>query len=103
MAAILTLIIAVLPISNLAVFPAIASLFFTSIAFYLSKKTGEIKKIIPFIFLLTIISLGLTAYKAIFTTVEVTNKQVLKEKETESKEKAIEDLEDLDLDDINLD
>ena len=101
-AAIFSVILSVLPISNLAIFPAIASLLFTSIAFYLSKKTGAVKKIIPFIFLLTIISLGLTAYKAIFTKAEITNMQVLKEKEAESKEKAIEELEELDLDDIDL-
>ena len=48
-------------------------------------------------------SLALTAYKALFTTSEVANEQVLKEKEAVSKEKAIEELEELDLDDINLD
>jgi hypothetical protein len=102
-AAIFTVVFSVLPFSNLAIFPAIASIFFTSMAYYLSKKTGEVKKIIPFIFFLTIMSLALTAYKALFTTGEVANEQVLKEKEAVSKEKAIEELEELDLDDINLD
>ncbi|MFH4965527.1 FUSC family protein [Gaetbulibacter sp. M235] len=102
-AAIISVILSVLPVSNLAILPAIASLIFGLIAFYLSKKTGEVKKIIQFTFLLTIISLAITTYKAVFTKTEVTNNTELKEKETESKENAIEDLEELDLDDISLD
>jgi len=102
-AAILSVVIAVLPISNLAIFPAIIALLFGLLAFYFSKKTGKVKKIIQFIFLLTIISLALTTYKAIFSKTEVTNTQELKEKEKESKENAIEDLEELDLDDISVD
>jgi len=102
-AAIISVILSVLPVSNLAILPAIASLLFGLTAFYLSKKTGEVKKIIQFTFLLTIISLAITTYKAVFTKTEVTNNTELKEKETESKENAIEDLEELDLDDISLD
>jgi ABC-type cobalamin transport system permease subunit len=102
-ASILSVILSVLPISNLAIIPGIGALLFGLIALYLSKKTGEVKKIIQFTFLLTIISLALVTYKAIFTKTEVTNNQELKEKETESKENAIEDLEELDLDDISVD
>ncbi len=102
-AAIISVILSVLPVSNLAILPAIASLLFGLTAFYLSKKTGEVKKIIQFTFLLTIVSLAITTYKAVFTKTEVTNNTELKEKETESKENAIEDLEELDLDDISLD
>lgn len=100
--AVFSVIISVLPISNLAILPAIVALIFTALAFYISKKTGEVKKIIQFIFLLTILALSLSAYKAIFTSTEVTNTNELKNKEKESKEKAIEELEELELDDINL-
>ncbi|WP_166961177.1 FUSC family protein [Yeosuana marina] len=100
-AAILSIILAVLPVSNLAIFPAVVALLFGLIAFYLSKKTGSVKKIIQFIFLLTIMSLALTTYKAVFSKKEVTNTQELKKLEKESKENAIEDLEELDLDDIS--
>jgi len=102
-AAIISVILSVLPVSNLAIFPAGASLIFGLIAFYLSKKSGEVKKIIQFIFLLTIISLTLTVYKALFTKTEVANTKELKVKESESKEDAIEELEELDLEDISLD
>ncbi|NCO63237.1 MAG: FUSC family protein [Flavobacteriales bacterium] len=101
--AVLSVIIAVLPVSNLSIFPAIAALVLGILAFYLSKKSGSGKKMIQFIFLLTIISLLLTSYKAIFSKTEVSNNQELKEKEKESKENAIEDLEELDLDDISID
>ncbi|WP_203255689.1 FUSC family protein [Hyunsoonleella ulvae] len=98
----LTIIFSVLPISNLAIFPGITALIFGLIAFYLSKKTGKVKKIIQFSFLLTIMALGLTTYKAIFTKTEVGNTEALVEKETESKQEAIEELEELDLEDIEI-
>lgn len=101
-ASILAIIFSVLPISNLAIFPGIAALIFGLIAFYLSKKAGKVKKIIQFSFLLTIIALGLTTYKAIFTETEVGNTEALVEKEAESKEEAIEELEDLDLEEIDI-
>lgn len=102
-AAILATILSVLPLSNLAIFPAIAALIFVFIAFYLSKKSGHVKKTIQFIFLLTIISLAITTYKALFNTSEITNTQELKKKEDTSKKEAIEELEDLNLDDISVD
>ncbi len=97
---ILAIILSVLPVSNLAVFPAIAALIFGLVAFYLSKKTGAVKKIIQFSFLLTIIALGITTYKAIFNTVELGNTDTLIKKEAESKEQAIEELEELDLEEF---
>ncbi|MEW4924548.1 FUSC family protein [Algibacter sp. 2305UL17-15] len=99
---ILAIILSVLPVSNLAIFPAIAALVFGLIAFYLSKKTGQVKKIIQFTFFLTVISLSITTYKAIFNKTEVGNTETLDEKEAESKEEAIEELEELDLDDISI-
>lgn len=97
-AAILATIFAVLPISNLAIIPAIAALIFGSIAFYLSKQTGTVKKIIQFTFLLTIAALSLTIYKVIFTTTEVAETETLEAKETELEENAIEELEEIELD-----
>ncbi len=92
---ILAIIIAVLPVSNLAIFPAIAALVFGLGAFYLSKKSGQVKKIIQFTFLLTIIALAVTTYKAIFNTTELGNTDTLIKKEAELKEEAIEELEEL--------
>ncbi len=100
---ILAIILSVLPVSNLAIFPGIAALIFGLVAFYLSKQAGEVKKIIQFSFFLTIIALGLTTYKSIFTKTEVTNTEELIKKEAASKEDAIEELEGLDIDDEELD
>ncbi len=101
-ASILAIILAVLPVSNLAVFPSIAALIFGLAAFYLSKKTGKVKKIIPFSFLLTIMALALTTYKAIFTETEVANTDDLNAKETQLEEQAIEELEGLEIEDLQI-
>ena len=100
---IIAIIFSVLPISNLAVFPAIAALIFGFIAFYLSKKSGEVKKIIPFIFFLATMSLVISAYKAFFTETKVASTEVLNETETKLEEEAIEELDDLELDDLEID
>lgn len=102
-AAILSSLLSVLPVSNLALFPAILALSFGAIALYLSKKNAHKKKTIQFIFLLTSVSLAVTAYKAFFDIAEVSNNQELLDKEVQSEEKAIEDLEALDLEEITID
>ena len=98
----LSILFAVLPISNLAIFPSIAAIISGMIAYYLSKKKGEVKKIIQFTFLLTIAALSITAYKAIFIKTEVTNTEVLDAKETQFEEEAIEELEGLDIEDLEI-
>ncbi|PNQ72808.1 FUSC family protein [Hanstruepera neustonica] len=101
-AAILSVILSVLPLSNLAFIPAIAALIFGLVAFYLSNKKQLPKHTIKLAFLLTILALGLATYKSIFSTSEVGNTQELEQKEQQSEEEAIEELEDLDLDDLEL-
>lgn len=96
-AAIFAIIFSVLPISNLAIIPAIASLIFGLIAFYLSKKAGKVKKIIQFSFLLTIMALAITTYKSIFTTTEVSNTDAIEAKEEKLEEQSLEELEELDI------
>lgn len=99
---VLAVIFSVLPISNLAIFPGIAALIFGGIAFYLSKKLGEVKKIIQFTFLLTIIALSLTTYKAIFVKTEVVNTELLDAKEIQLEEEAIEELEGLEIESTDI-
>lgn len=100
-AAILAIILAVLPVSNLAVIPSIAALIFGLLAFYFSKKAGEVKKLVQFSFLLTTAALVLVVYKALFTETEVSSTEALDAKETQFKEEAIDELEDLDIDEID--
>jgi predicted membrane protein len=101
-ASFLAIILAVLPVSNLAIIPAIIALIFGLIAFYLSKKSGHVKKIIQFTLFLSIISISIVVYKALFTATEIGNTEKLIEKEKESEEEAIEELEGLELDDLEL-
>ena len=93
----LAVILSVLPVSNLAIIPAMAALISGLAAFYLSKKSGEVKKVIQFTFFLTITALAITTYKSIFNKTEVTNIEVLEAKETKFEEEAIQELEELDI------
>jgi predicted membrane protein len=101
-ASILAIVLSVLPVSNLAIFPVIFALISGLAAFYFSKKNGQVKNIIQFTFLLTAVALSITIYKAIFNTTEVADTQELVEKEEETKEEAIEELEGLDLEELEL-
>ena len=96
------IIFSVLPISNLAVVPGFIALVFGLIAYYLSKKTGQVKKIIPFTILLTIMALSISSYKAFFTKTEVASTKVLEAKEIKLEEEAIEELEGLEIEDIEI-
>lgn len=100
--AILAVILSVLPLSNLAFIPAILAFVFGLVGFYLSNKQKKPKHIIKLAFLLTIIALSLSTYKAIFNASEVGDTEQLEQTEQESEEEAIEELEDLDLEDIDV-
>lgn len=91
------IIFSVLPISNLAIFPALAALLFGILAFYFSKKTGNVKKIIPFTLILTGMALGITTYKSVFTKTEVINTEAIEAKEEKLEKQAIKELEGLDI------
>ncbi|WP_323789528.1 FUSC family protein [Psychroserpens sp.] len=98
--AILAIVLAVTPLFKIAFVPGIAALLFGILAIYLSKQDS--KKSIQLIFLLTIIALSLTTYKSVFDTVEVGNTDELQEKETESQEDAINELEGIELDESDF-
>lgn len=101
-ASVLAIILSVLPLSNLAFFPAIAAFAFGLVAFYYSNKENSSRKTIQLIFLLTIIALSIATYKSLFNTVEVGNTEELQEREKKSEEKAMEELEDLDFEEIDI-
>ncbi len=101
--AILAVILAVTPLSKIAFAPGIAALIFGVTAIYISKEKQDSKKSIQLIFLLTIIALTLATYKSIFNTVEVGNTEELIEKENESQEEAIEELDGLEIDESDFD
>ncbi len=101
-ASVFSVILSVTPLSKIGYIPAVVALIFGAIAFYFSKQKQYPIKSIQLIFLLTIISLTITTYKAVFTIVEVGNMEGLELKEKESEEKAIEELEGLDLENHDL-
>lgn len=96
--AILAVILAVTPLSQMAFIPGIAALFLGIIGMYLSKQDS--KKSIQLMLLLTIIALTVTTYKSVYNTVEVGDTQELQDKEVESQEDAIKELDDLEIEDI---
>lgn len=97
-AAILTLVLAVTPLSNIAIFPGIFAIIFALLVYFISNKQSKSKKPVQYILLLTIIGLGFIVYNALFTESTVGDTEALELREEESKEKAIEELEALDLD-----
>ena len=101
--AIIAIILSVLPVYSIAVFPLIAAVICLVIAYVLSKKSGDVKKVIQFTLFLILISVGLIIYKSGFNkTEEIKETKDMVEKEAESKKEAIEELEDLDLEDLEL-
>ncbi|MBA6151319.1 FUSC family protein [Gelidibacter maritimus] len=101
--AVLALILAVTPLSQIAYIPAVAALIFGFVAFYISKRTQMPRKTVQLIFILTIISLVLTIYKSIFNTAEVGNMEELELKKEASMEDSKEILEGLEIDEMDLD
>ena len=98
----IAILFSVLPVSNLAIIPGVFALIFALIAFYVSKKTGRVKKIIPFTILLTIMALGISSYKAFFTKTELASTKVLEAKEIKLEEEAIQELEGLEIEDLEI-
>lgn len=97
-AAILALILAVTPLSNIALFPSILAFAMAVIVYFISNKQSKSKKPVQYILLLTIIAIGFMAYKSIFTESTVGDTEALELREEASKEKALEELEALDID-----
>lgn len=102
-AAVLALILAVTPLSQIAYLPAVAALIFGFIAFYISKRKKMPKKTVQLIFILTAISLLLTTYKSIFNTAEVGDLEELELKKEASIEDSKEILEGLDMEELDMD
>lgn len=96
--ALLTLILAVTPFSNIAIFPGVLAVILAVLIYVISNKQSKSKKPVQYILLLTIIAAGFMIYNTIFSESTVGDTEALELREEESKEKAIEELEALDLD-----
>jgi len=95
--AILAVVLSALPFFNMAFIPAIVALIFGFIAFHLSKRQNQSNKIVQLIFLLTIIALVISTYKAIFYVSEVGNTEELEVREEQVKENALEELDNIEI------
>ncbi len=105
--ALLGLLFSFLPISNLAIFPAVFGLVFGFIAYYLAKKQQQSFSFARIVVLLALLAILISVGKQLFTDNKVNEDAVeeLQIKEVESEEDAIKDIEELDdeleeLDDI---
>lgn len=96
--AVLAVILAVTPLSNLAVIPIIVAFLCGLLIVYISKKDKTKTKSIQYIFLMVIIALALTIYKSIYYTSEVGNTEQLEQRDEENLEDSKELLEDIDID-----
>lgn len=97
-ATILSTVLVVTPFFKIAIFPSIVGILCGIGLFKLSQKKNSSKKVVQYIFLLCIISLSIMTYKSVTDTSEVGNTEQLEQLEETSKEEAINELEDLDLD-----
>lgn len=97
-AALIAVILSVTPLFKLSVIPLIIAFACGLGVFFLSKKDKTKPKAIQYIFLLTIIALFITIYKAVFTTSEVVNTEEIQKRDDASEEDAIELLEGIEID-----
>jgi predicted membrane protein len=96
-AAILAVILAVTPFSNLAIAPIIVGFICGLTLIFISKKEKHKTKTIQYIFLMIIIALVLTIYKSVYYTSEVGDIKQLEQRDEENLEDSKEILEDLDI------
>lgn len=99
-AAVLAVILAVTPLSNLAVIPIIMAFICGLLIVFMSKKDKTKTKSIQYIFLMIIIALTLTIYKSVYYTSEVGNTEQLEQRDEENLEDSKELLEDIDIEEL---
>ncbi|APY09484.1 FUSC family protein [Winogradskyella sp. J14-2] len=97
-AAVLAVVLAVTPLSNLAVIPIIVAFVCGLLIVFMSKKDKTKTKSIQYIFLMVIIALALTIYKSVYYTSEVGDIEQLEQRDEENLEDSKELLEDIDID-----
>lgn len=97
-AAVLAVIFAVTPFSNLALIPIVVAFICGLSIFLISRKEKTKPKSIQYIFLMVIIALVLTVYKSVYYTSEVGDTEQLEQRDEENLEDSKELLEDIDFD-----
>lgn len=95
LSALIALIMSILPFGLIALIPAAIAFVIGLLALSAFKKEGQSQLPVKSIFVITIIALALTAYRSIFTENKVEADTEFIEKERESEEEAIDELEDI--------
>lgn len=93
--AIIAITLSILPFGLIALIPAGIAFILGLLALSASKKEGKSKLPVNLIFLLTVISLVITTYRSITNENKIEVDTEFLEKEKESEEKAIDELEDI--------
>lgn len=101
--AVLGLLFSFLPISNLAIIPAIFGLILGFIAYYSAKKKNLNFSFARVVILLSLVAIIILVGKQLFTENKVNEDIEFIEKEKQSEEDAVKDLEELDELDEELD
>jgi ABC-type Mn2+/Zn2+ transport system permease subunit len=96
--ALVAVVLAVTPLSNLAILPIVGGFVCGALILYLSKKEKQKPKSIQYIFLLVIMALSLTIYKGVFVSNEVGDVEQLEQREEENLEDSKDILEGLEID-----
>ena len=96
--ALIGLTLSILPFGAIAIIPIVIAFIFGLLAFKLSNKEEKSTIIIKIVFLIVIISLGLTIYNTLNPN-EVNEEIESISKENQSKEDSIEELESIEIED----
>lgn len=94
--ALLGLLFSFLPISNLAIFPAAFGLILGLIAYLSAKKQQLNFSFARIVVLLSLLAIIISMAKQLFTENEIKNDTEFIQKEKQSEEDAVKDLEELD-------
>ncbi|MBG7613154.1 FUSC family protein [Polaribacter sp. BAL334] len=95
--AIIALIFSFLPVYIIAYYPAIVAALFCGILWKINQKSNTNSTTFKVLVFLIIASLSITSYRVFFTTSEVSDTKNIQQKEQQSEEEAIEELEGLEL------
>jgi len=94
--AILGLVFSFLPVSNLAIFPAIIGLLLSLIAYMRLKKDGQSFSFAKIVVILSLLAILISVGKQIFVKNKVVEDIEFNQKTEKSKQDAVKDLEELD-------
>ena len=94
---ILALILSILPIYIIAYIPAVIGMVCAFVLWKINQKSNTNSTAFKVLVFLIIASLSITSYRVFFTTSEVIDTKNIQQKEQQSEEEAIEELEGLEL------